>query len=720
MFAPLTKGAGNSDRLKESPSLSSTALKHPQNSATEHALMLQRTIGNQAVLRLLMPKLVVGQIDDPLESEADRVAEHVMRTSDPAAITPAGGDTVVQRKCEACEEEEQEAPVQLARFASQSAPLGHVPEAPAIVNEVLRSPGQPLEPSTRAFFEPKFGHDLSGIRIHTDSLAAESAESVGAHAYTVGRDIVFGENQYSPHAGGGGRLLAHELAHTIQQGATPANRAAGPKTGTVSTPRMVQRDPKVPPHDMFESVFEGLQVAEGAMVLGLDYLYGVPLTSEEMYELLLIRRAEPLSIPASQVNEADARIAEIDTKITAVDKEIKDVGAKLNTVQDQRKSARGSGKTVVALEIKKLQAQSAGLESKRKQFLADKVKFTRGRKLGTIGQGAPAGTGQITYAAIQVVDAQGKRIAIEFAETSADEHAEERIVGRLRATFKPDQLKGARITVVTDQKVCKDRCQRALIDFAKEFGVDLVESRYFVRPRIGRPGDASPRTTLVTSTKPSSADLPVTEKNEEIYRRPGFAPEPPKVSPSATDTTVDEPGGVRPPRIQGEPPHIPTGTRVRTAMMEAGANLVVDLVLDLLVSKYQKWRNDEDLRGRLEDLQDLITNYKENARQALLADPWSGGTSGYYYNIYLRIKSRTTTAIGGGRAVVIPGSLGRGGGGSAPQRCGGTHLPAQPEQAHLRGRAGGSAGSSTGSNRGCCQRDRYTVGGLFGTSPVNR
>jgi hypothetical protein len=89
--------------------------------------------------------------------------------------------------------------------------------APPIINEVLRSTGQPLDTSTRKFFEPRFGQDFSRVRVHTDSRADESAQSVDALAYTVGNDIVFQSGQYSPESATGSRLLAHELTHTIQQ-----------------------------------------------------------------------------------------------------------------------------------------------------------------------------------------------------------------------------------------------------------------------------------------------------------------------------------------------------------------------------------------------------------------------------------------------------------------------------------------------------------------------
>lgn len=89
---------------------------------------------------------------------------------------------------------------------------------PPVVQEVLRAPGQPLEPATRAFMESRFGHDFSRVRVHTDAKAAESARAVNARAYTVGRDVVFGEGGYAPDTSDGRRLMAHELAHVVQQG----------------------------------------------------------------------------------------------------------------------------------------------------------------------------------------------------------------------------------------------------------------------------------------------------------------------------------------------------------------------------------------------------------------------------------------------------------------------------------------------------------------------
>jgi len=87
-----------------------------------------------------------------------------------------------------------------------------------IVREVLSSTGRLLDAGTRAFMEPRFGHDFSQVRVHTDTRAAESAEAVNALAYTVGRDVVFGARQYAPETSEGRRLMAHELTHVVQQG----------------------------------------------------------------------------------------------------------------------------------------------------------------------------------------------------------------------------------------------------------------------------------------------------------------------------------------------------------------------------------------------------------------------------------------------------------------------------------------------------------------------
>ena len=111
-------------------------------------------------------------------------------------------------------------------------------EVPPIVHKVLRSPGRPLDASTRASTEATFGHDFSRVQIHTDPKAAESARAVNAMAYTVGRHIVFGAGQYAPSTREGLRLLAHELAHVVQQGNKPTmlQRQPAPNVAPATAP----------------------------------------------------------------------------------------------------------------------------------------------------------------------------------------------------------------------------------------------------------------------------------------------------------------------------------------------------------------------------------------------------------------------------------------------------------------------------------------------------
>jgi hypothetical protein len=173
-------------------------------------------------------------------------------------------------------------------------------QVPPVVHEVLRSPGRPLDAATRAFMEPRFGHDFSRVRVHTDARAAESARAVNALAYTVGNHVVFGGSRYAPGERASDRLLAHELTHVIQQrgngsgeqpsGNLPINRpgdafeqqanaAAGVMTGAdvgqaaASALPMIQRQTpesdteKKPPEqkEAGETVAEGLKtVAEQA------------------------------------------------------------------------------------------------------------------------------------------------------------------------------------------------------------------------------------------------------------------------------------------------------------------------------------------------------------------------------------------------------------------------------------------------------------------------
>ena len=176
-------------------------------------------------------KLAIGRTDDPLEHEADRVAEHVMRTLGPVQRATPGEANIVRRRCVGCEEDasgqacaeceaeenKHESAIKLSRKESDGAAASDGIAAPPIVHDVLRSPGQPLATQDLDFFGPRFGFDVSRVRVHTGHTAAESAQSVNALAYASGTNIVFAAGQYRPGTEQGRRLLAHELAHVGQQ-----------------------------------------------------------------------------------------------------------------------------------------------------------------------------------------------------------------------------------------------------------------------------------------------------------------------------------------------------------------------------------------------------------------------------------------------------------------------------------------------------------------------
>ena len=121
----------------------------------------------------------------------------------------------MQRKCTTCEKEDKKVLQKTERTGN--GPGAPQLAAPPIVHEVLGSPGQRLDTKTRTFMESRFGYDFSSVRVHNDAKAAESARSVNARAYTVGSDVVFDSGQFAPHDGAGQKLMAHELAHVVQQ-----------------------------------------------------------------------------------------------------------------------------------------------------------------------------------------------------------------------------------------------------------------------------------------------------------------------------------------------------------------------------------------------------------------------------------------------------------------------------------------------------------------------
>ena len=220
------------------PSIDSIATQlsgMPTGERAPAMLALQQTHGNRYVQRVIagiQAKLVVGQPGDKYEQEADRVADEVMRMSDTEMRQQSEKEGGTQTQSLAgritsflqrqVEEEEEELPQ-----TGMMAAIGGESPVPGSLEAGITTPrsgGHSLPGHVRAYFEPRFGYDFSRVRIHTDSLAAETASSVNARAFTLGRDIVFGAGEYTPETTVGKRLLAHELTHVVQQRSAIARR----------------------------------------------------------------------------------------------------------------------------------------------------------------------------------------------------------------------------------------------------------------------------------------------------------------------------------------------------------------------------------------------------------------------------------------------------------------------------------------------------------------
>lgn len=236
---------------------------------------------------LIQPKLAIGPENDLYETEADTIADKIMRMTSTDTLQIKPSPITIKRKCEACEAEEklqrkeadepehlqikelrgntvqrqctaceeEEAvhrkeddtaggvrlkPVNVSAIQRQCPAFEHeeqkicrkdsgtyaVPGVTPAVQQSLNSQGRPLEPGAKSFMESRFGYDFGDVQIHNDSLAHKSSKDIKARAYTNGMHIVFGEGQYQPETYAGRQLLAHELTHVLQQNGTLSRTVA--------------------------------------------------------------------------------------------------------------------------------------------------------------------------------------------------------------------------------------------------------------------------------------------------------------------------------------------------------------------------------------------------------------------------------------------------------------------------------------------------------------
>lgn len=159
--------------------------------------------------KFLQTKLAIGASDDPLEQEADRVADQVLAMPENSTVSAA--------------------PPRIQRYTGQATgetgtATGETGTAPASVDRVLASSGRPLDATLQQDMGQRFGHDFSRVRVHSGSEAEQSARDVSAHAYTVGYNLIFGAGQFAPETHAGRRLIAHELTHVVQQSSSDGDR----------------------------------------------------------------------------------------------------------------------------------------------------------------------------------------------------------------------------------------------------------------------------------------------------------------------------------------------------------------------------------------------------------------------------------------------------------------------------------------------------------------
>jgi hypothetical protein len=292
-----TQPAAQKSRRISTPLLLQRVYADPSSLTAIDVKHLQRTVGNRATIGLLarstglQAKFRLGPAGDQYEQEADRVAQQVVRqVDDPQSVQRQSLEEEelqmkpLARNGSALQRKNESRPKMV--FAKSSKEMSRQPKPATTIRRVQRTPnpqftkgmfvqrqeeeeelqmkplhgpeggdveqsverqiqtarggGRPMDDHVRSSMEQGFGADFSGVRVHTGGQADALNRSLNAKAFTVGNDVFFGKGQYNPDSSGGRQLLAHELTHTVQQGAAGVQRQLGP-THNANAEGTVQR-----------------------------------------------------------------------------------------------------------------------------------------------------------------------------------------------------------------------------------------------------------------------------------------------------------------------------------------------------------------------------------------------------------------------------------------------------------------------------------------------
>jgi hypothetical protein len=505
----------------------------PPHRSRDSGTPIHHAAGNQAVQRLH-----IGRRDDPSERDADRTANAV-----------------------------------LSRAA-----VGGLPRSAAKGGGTLG--GEPLPDGARAYFEPRFGHDLSGVRIFTDARAHAAADALHARAFTVGQNILFGAAEYAPGTTRGTALLAHELAHTIQQ-----------RQRQGSTP-LIQRQPKgdepieqVAEADKFHFNVERMTEDDFKRVTGLP---------SSMLPEGSFTDASHLGFSGLPAGTAPPGLVQAQQP------------AWLSPTESDQDPTSELDIAVTATGLSLMRVPYIGPRPYSPQELFDIVATDRAWSFNPGGEpvtevtraGAAAGgrgAGRTVFATIQIADRFGNRVDVALGQhlvsrgiTWTGTHAEPAAMRALERSIPslPD-LRGGQMTVVVDQFPCSPasaNCAGALRGFANRYGLGM-EVYVPERPttQAWRQGaSVAPRTATMSSMRP---DLPILETGRNYRLVPLQDMRVAPGEPVSTPVT-------RPWEIAGESP---AALRGPTAFIRVGGTiLTVYAAYGSIERLYDAWQQGSD------------------------------------------------------------------------------------------------------------------------------